>query len=187
MSKKTKQAAQNEVPSYIQPATCFIVYMNNATGWASFAGPPFNGTPCAHYVSHILGIKASHALGGYGCNDGYELRVRALLAQLNQIDAASVAVNDVWGRLKGDTNATNKTSEPTDHCGIVYAVEDLADGTRKIGIRHNSSGQRKVAENDWSYFGNGGKFYRLQSTTPVTPGTALNMVRSRFGIPIKQA
>lgn len=137
-------------------------------------------------MSHILGIKSSHAAGGYGCSDGYELRVRALLSQLNEIDIASVTVNDVWGRLKGDRNATDKTSEPTDHCGIVYAVEDLADGARKIGIRHNSSGQRKVAENDWSWFGNGGKFYRRQSTAPVTPGTALNMVRSRFGIPIKQ-
>ncbi len=181
MAKETKQAAQKEVPSYIQPSTCFVVYMNNATGWA-----PLTGTPCAHYVSHILGVRSSHAAGGYGCSDGYELRVRALLAQLNEIDAASVAVNDVWGRLKGDTNTTSKTSEPTDHCGIVYAVEDLADGTRSISIRHNSSGQKKVAENDWSYFGNGGKFYRLQSTTPVTPGTALNMVRSRFGLPIKQ-
>ena len=181
MAKKTKQAAQKEVPSYIQPATCFIVYMNNASGWE-----PLTGTPCAHYVSHILGIKASHALGGYGCDDGYELRVRALLAQLSEIGTVSVAVNDVWGRLKGDTNASKKSSEPTDHCGIVYSVEDLADGTRSISIRHNSSGQKKVAENDWSYFGNGGKFYRLQSTTPVTPGTALNMVRSRFGLPIKQ-
>lgn len=181
MVKKTKQAAQNEVPSYIQPSACFVVYMNNATGWA-----PLTGTPCAHYVSHILGVRSSHAAGGYGCSDGYELRVRALLAQLSEIDAASVAVNDVWGRLKGDTNASKKTTEPTDHCGIVYSVEDLADGTRSISIRHNSSGQKKVAENDWSYFGNGGKFYRLQSTTPVTPGTALNMVRSRFGLPIKQ-
>lgn len=180
MAKKTKEAAQEEVPSYIQPATCFIKYMNNARGWEQIIG-----TPCAHYVSHILGVKASHALGGYGCDEGNELRVRALLAQLSEIDAASVAVNDVWGRLKGDTNASKKTTEPTDHCGIVYSVEDLADGTRKIGIRHNSSGQRKVAENDWSYFGNGGKFYRLQSTTPAAPGAALNMVRSRFGIPIK--
>lgn len=183
MAKKSQAAAQRDVPSYIVPSHCFVVFMNNAAGWA-----PLTGTPCAHYVSHILGIKASRAVGGYGCNDGYELRVKALLAQLSEVDVSQVAVTDVWGRLKGDKNVNNPgKAEPTDHCGIVYLVEDLPDGTRRIGIRHNSSGQRTVAENDWSHFGKGGKFYRLPASTTVAPAAALNMVRFRMGLPIKHA
>lgn len=181
MAKKTLKEAQAEVPSYIEPSDCFVVYRNNALGWA-----PLEGTPCAHYVAHILGIQASAALGGYGCNSGCELRVKALLAQLEVIEVSSVVVNDVWGRLKGDVNSSTKGSEPTDHCGIVYSVETLPDGTRNFMIRHNSSGQKKVAENDWAHFGKGGKFYRRPGTMPIGPATALNMTRSRFGLPIKR-
>lgn len=44
-----------------------------------------------------------------------------------------------------------------------------------MSIKHCSSGQRRVAEDDWSrYFGAGGQFYRLPSRERK-PETAMNL------------
>jgi hypothetical protein len=55
-------------------------------------------------------------------------------------------------------------NDKQDHCGIVRKVEPSKDAAKdpnpKIEIEHCSSGQGKVATNDWAqYFKSAGKFY----------------------------
>jgi hypothetical protein len=182
VAKKTLLQAVNDVPSYIEPANCFVVYAGTAQGWA-----PLSGTPCAHYVSHALGIKSKASLGGYGCKDGYELRVRPLVSQMSQIPVDQVRVNDVWARLKGDVNTSTGDTEPTDHCGLVIGVAADPVKGQKITIRHDSSGQHKVAVNDWSFFGKGGQFYRAPSQAVIPPSVQANTLRAQRGMPLTPA
>lgn len=52
--KRTAEEAEAEVDSYVEPRACFIMYVNNRFGWQAFSTT--GDTPCAHYVSHILGL-----------------------------------------------------------------------------------------------------------------------------------
>jgi hypothetical protein len=150
MAKLTKTAAQKAVPSYIEPSDCFIWYKNSKEGYMVIPG-----TPCAHYVAHQLELKSKRAC----CDEGYLIRVADVVAALTEIKVEDVQVNDVWARQKGDSGAAGK--EPTNHCGMVVKVErDPAGAIQSITIKHDSSGQKKLAENDWkTYFKGGGKFY----------------------------
>ena len=180
----TKKEAEAQALAYAEPKECFIEYTGTAKGWRSLQ----NSTPCAHYVSHILNIKSTASTGGYGCADGYELRVRALVEHLKEIPLNEVQVHDVWARLKGDKSAEGST-EPTDHCGMVIKVGEVVDEKRQITIRHNSSGQQKVAENDWKFFKYGGKFYRstrvVAAGAVIPPSVQENMERADAGRPLR--
>ena len=63
MAKLTLKQAQAMVPAYVEPRDCFLEFANTAMGFR-----PLPGTPCAHYVSHALGLKS--VKGGYGCHEG---------------------------------------------------------------------------------------------------------------------
>lgn len=173
----SKKKAQELVPSYVTPRECFIWFRNNKEGYL-----PIPGTPCAHYVAHQLELKRKSRC----CDQGYLIRVEDLVAQLTEISSKDVAVNDVWARLQGDTSASGKT-EPTNHCGMVVAVTRKPDSTiESITIRHDSSGQRKLADNDWaSYFKGGGKFYRKGSASSASPREMANADRLARGLPLK--
>ncbi|MGZ8415038.1 MAG: hypothetical protein ACXW05_20105 [Gemmatirosa sp.] len=57
---------------------------------------------------------------------------------------------------------TSGGREPSSHCGMVASVVRDGAEARRVTIKHCSSGQRLVAENDWAkHFGAGGSFYRL--------------------------
>lgn len=187
MAAQKMPQAQSKVPSYIQPRDCFVVYANNKRGWE-----PLDGTPCAHYVAHLLGLKANASNGGYGCNEGYELRVKALVKQLSEVALADVKLNDVWARLKGESQGATSSKEPSDHCGLVTKMTPAtaAGGKPTIEITHNSNRQRAVAKNDWKdYFNEGGKFYRpaSQGASVVPPGVQANQVRAANALPLRAA
>jgi hypothetical protein len=173
VTKQTEKAAAESVPSWVSPSACFITYVNNKEGWQVIPG-----TPCAHYVAHQLDLRKST---GFTCNKGYYLRVRELVAVLNEIDQADVQLNDVWASLKGSGG-----SEAPDHCGVVSAVErGRAGELLSVTITHNSSRQKKVASNDWKqYFKGSGKFYR-KPAGQETPNSASNALRLQSGLPYR--
>lgn len=153
--KRTVEQAIKEVDSYVEPRDCFITYIDNKWGYQSFSTT--KDTPCAHYVSHQLGLKGRGAV----CHKGFLLRVSDLVGLLGDpIEPETVVAGDVWARLKG-AHMTKGGKEPTSHCGMVESVSSDKTGLH-IVIKHCSSGQRKVASNDWKqYFHSGGAFYRL--------------------------
>jgi hypothetical protein len=175
MAKITKEAARKAVPSYISPRDCFVWHKNSKEGYMVIPG-----TPCAHYVSHQLELTGKSAC----CDEGYLIRVSDVVAALTEIKVEDVQVNDVWARQKGDSGAGGK--EPTNHCGMVVGVErDPAGAIVSITIRHNSSRQKKVAENDWkTYFKGGGKFY-TKSATIKSPREQAKASRLKRGLPYK--
>lgn len=156
--------ARKKVESYIEPHDCFVQYKNSKEGYERLSG-----TPCAHYVSHQIGLRG--VKGEARCEDGYLLRVRELVAHLGDpIDVADVQQGDVWARFKGTKDAGGG-KEPTTHCGMVFSVTPAtSDGEPPtIVIKHCSSSQKQVATNDWAaHFKKGGAFYRL-------PGRAKNI------------
>ncbi len=159
-TKRTAEQAEQEVDSYVEPRKCFITYIDNRWGWQSFSTT--GDTPCAHYVSHVLGLKKRN---GAVCRLGYLCRVSDLVAELGDPMAADdVQAGDVWARQKGSATAGGG-KEPTSHCGMISKVVRAAGAVPSITIKHCSSGQQRVAENDWAaYFGAGGQFYRLKSS-----------------------
>jgi hypothetical protein len=156
-TKRTEAQAIAETDDYVEPHDCFISYINNRWGWQSFSTT--GDTPCAHYVSHQLGLKAAR---GATCKLGYLVRVDDVVGRLGAaIDPAAVAVGDVWARRKGEARERGG-KEPTSHCGMVLKVDHDDSGGVTITIKHCSSGQQKVATDDWATkFASGGKFYRL--------------------------
>jgi hypothetical protein len=165
------------VPAYVQPRDCFVQYASNALGYQ-----PIGGTPCAHYVSHALGIQST--AGGFGCSKGYELRVRALITHLTQITLDQVQVNDVWARVKGEPRVESSEKEPTDHCGLVVSV-DRTGAKVEIQIRHDSSSQQTVATNSWDKFGRGGKFYRPANASALPASAQSSLYRVQKGLPLR--
>jgi hypothetical protein len=159
-TKRTAAEAAKEVDAYVEPRECFIWHINSKWGFQSFSAT--GDTPCAHYVAHQLELKATN---GVRCHLGYPVRVSDLVSRLGDpISIDEVKAGDVWARLKG-ANRGGGGNEPTSHCGMVRGVVRTEDGKPPvITIRHCSSGQRKVADDDWAKrFGSGGQFYRLPS------------------------
>jgi len=172
--KRTLQEAQSDTDSYVEPRECFIWFVNNQWGWQSFSST--GDTPCAHYVSHQLGLTTTSSTA---CRNKYVVRVSDLVARLNPVPLAEVEVGDVWARLKNEARAGGG-KEPSSHCGLVLKV-DRSGSTPVITIKHCSSGQKKVAENDWTkHFGGGGKFYRLPKNE-VSPEAHANLRRFERG------
>jgi hypothetical protein len=85
--------------------------------------------------------------GSMRCYKGFAIRVPDLILGLPEIAIDHVRVNDIWA------TAT--------HCGLVIDIKQEEEAP-KITIRHCSSGQGKVADNDFAtFFHGGGKFYRF--------------------------
>ena len=137
-------AARGRVDAHVEPKDCFIWYVSN-DNWQ-----PITGTGCAHWVSHQLNIHAGTA--GEQCLCGFTFRVPTLVRSRTPVpNIGQVRVNDIWA------------SPTLDHTGIVIKVvpAKVANGQPTLTIRHDSSGQRKVAENDFAtYFHGKGSFYR---------------------------
>jgi hypothetical protein len=137
-------AARRNIDKHVVPKDCFITYFSNG------AWKPIDGTGCAHWVSHQKGITNGSA--NDKCLDGYTCRVKVMIqGKLQVTDLKKVQVNDIW------------VNETSDHTGLVFTVKPAAKpgNDPTITIRHDSSGQGKVADNDWATFFHGkGRFYR---------------------------
>jgi hypothetical protein len=137
-------AARGRVHKHVEPKDCFIWYKSN-NNWQ-----PIVGTGCAHWVSHEMGIHAGS--GGDRCLAGFTYRVKTLVSSRTRIpDISKVTANNIWA------------SPTLDHTGLILRVVPPAKpgGPPKITIRHDSSGQGRVADNDFAtYFKGKGTFYR---------------------------
>jgi hypothetical protein len=83
--------------------------------------------------------------------EGYPVRVDAVFRGRREIDLADVRINDIY------------VTPDEDHTGLVVRVAPApTSGTPPtITIRHDSSRQRKVAEDDFArHFRGRGTFYR---------------------------
>jgi len=128
-------AARCHVPQHVEPKDCFVWYASN-DNWT-----PISGTGCAHWVAHQLNIRATGA--GDQCLAGFAYRVRSLVACRNPVSVADVQIDDIYVTLR------------MDHTGLVIRAAP------SILIRHDSSGQGKVAENEFAtYFHGKGRFFR---------------------------
>jgi hypothetical protein len=136
------------------------------------------GTPCAHYVAHQIGLKGTSPKDAT-CNEKFIVRVTDLIARLGApIDPSEVQVGDVWAVHQHGNRSQGK--DPASHCGMVFSV-DRSSGTTAITIRHCSSGQKKVATNDWeTYFHSSGAFYRVPAREASASSHA-NLSRFRKG------
>lgn len=149
--KRQQNSAALKVDDHIEPKRCFVTYKGSVEGWQ-----PITGTGCAHWVSHQKGIHCGTE--NDQCLEGFTYRVKKVYEFVRvKIEHKDIKVGDIWINF-----AQN-------HMGIVSKVESdpkdprhPAGGKRKITIQHDSSGQGKVAENDFdTYFGGHGWFYRL--------------------------
>ena len=142
--KKDIDAAVKKVDKHVEPKDCFLWYEGGKTGWE-----PISGTGCAHWVAHQRGIKRGSA--GEQCMLGYPFRVKTMIGGMSEVKLADVKVNDVY------------CTPSKDHTGLVVKVvaDPKAPDTPKITIRHDSSAQGKVAENEFAtYFKGKGTFHR---------------------------
>lgn len=137
-------AARGRVDRHVEPKDCFVWYR------ASNDWQPITGTGCAHWVAHQLSIRTGSA--SERCLAGRTYRVRSLIAARIQVpDISQVRLNDIY------------VTPAVDHTGLVVR---LTPATRRgappsIRIRHDSSRQGGVAENDFAtYFHGRGSFYR---------------------------
>ena len=142
--KKGIEAARQLVNKHVERKECFVWYAA-ANSWK-----PIYGTGCAHWVAHQLGIKN----GGSSekCLHGYTYRVRTLIQGRKIIDVKDIQVNDIY------------VTPHVDHTGMVIKIipENVAlKQKRTIIIRHDSSGQGRVVDNEFdTYFKGSGTFYR---------------------------
>ncbi len=150
-----QQKAIARVDRHVEPKDCFITYAGG------YDWRPFDGTGCAHWVAHEKKITAGSPSSR--CLAGHTIRVRDLLnhVQTKQVkDRSQVKVGDIWIAIKG----VDWTDH--DHCGIVIQVTpvtDQATGTpgAKMTIKHDSSGQGRVAQDDLDQrFKGKGRFFR---------------------------
>ncbi len=136
-------AAAARVDVHVQPKSCFVWYAGS-NNWQ-----PISGTGCAHWVAHQLGIRS----GGRNeqCLEGFTFRVRTLVAGKTVVPLAQVRVNDIY------------VTPSMDHTGLVIQVtpDPNTPASPQIIIRHDSSRQGRVAENEFrTYFNHAGSFYR---------------------------
>ena len=142
---QSEEDAVKQVSKHVSPKECFIWFMDSKRGYE-----PIPGTGCAHFVAHKKGWKGGKA-GSNGCNKGYLTRVKDIATKCkSEVAPKDVAIGNVW------------INDKKDHTGLVSKVTAAKDGgDPMIEIEHSSSGQGKVAKNDWKkYFKGGGKFYK---------------------------
>lgn len=136
-------AARLLVNGHVEPKACFIWYVGS-NHWQ-----PIAGTGCAHWVAHQRGIRRGTA--NEQCLEGFTYRVRKLVDGMTVVALANVQVDDIWA------------SPTLDHTGLVLTVKPsvVAGGVSTIIIRHDSSGQGRVSDNEYAtYFHGRGTFYR---------------------------
>jgi hypothetical protein len=148
MAVQTEKDAIKKVDKHVEPKNCFIWFMDSKRGYE-----PIPGTGCAHWIAHEKGWNNGKESSN-GCKEKYLIRVKDVVKK----SGSEVAVEDV---CPGNVWVNDKQ----DHCGIVRKVEPSKDPAKdpnpKIEIEHCSSGQGKVAKNDWAtHFKAGGKFYK---------------------------
>jgi hypothetical protein len=136
-------AAGARVNGHVEPKACFVWYEGGARGWQ-----PIPGTGCAHWLLHQLNRRTG---GGPTCLEGFPTRVSAVTVGRTAVALPDVRVDDIY------------VTPSADHTGLVVKVTAPATrgGTPSITIRHDSSAQGHVAENDFAtYFHGHGNFYR---------------------------
>ena len=136
-------AARLAVDRHVEPKACFIWYVGN-NNWQ-----PIAGTGCAHWLAHQRGIRRGTA--NEQCIEGFTYRVRTLIHGMQVVPLANVRINDIY------------VSPAVDHTGLVLSVvpSPVAGRPPAIRIRHDSSRQGGVSENDFAtYFHGSGTFYR---------------------------
>jgi hypothetical protein len=148
MAAQSEQDAIKKVPKHVSPKDCFVWFMNNKVGFA-----PCPGTGCAHWIAHEKGWNNGRE-GSNGCHKKFLIRVKDIVGKSgSEVDPQNVKVGNVW------------VNDGASHCGIVCKVTPAKAGAKDpnptIEIEHCSSGQGKVAKNDWAkFFKAGGTFYR---------------------------
>ena len=136
------RTASTRVDRHVQPPACFVWYTGGAQGWQ-----PIPGTGCAHWVAHQRNIRPG-GVGGNACLEGFPIRVPTIIQGKTEVQRGSVQVNDIW------------VSPTQDHTGLVVRVTP-GNPSPAIMIRHDSSRQGGVFENDFAtYFHGQGRFYR---------------------------
>jgi hypothetical protein len=136
-------AARRHVSQHVEPKDCFVWYVGRDS-WQ-----PIGGTGCAHWVAHQRGIQSGAA--AERCLEGYTYRVKTLIQGLPPVEVQNVQVNDIY------------VMPAMDHTGLVVNVvpNSVPGKPPLITIRHDSSNQGRVADNDFaSYFHGQGTFYR---------------------------
>jgi hypothetical protein len=136
-------AAVKKVDKHVEPKACFV-WFEGKDGWQ-----PIPGTGCAHWVAHERAIKRGSA--GEQCMLGFPLRVKTLIGGKSEVKLADVKVNDIY------------TTPKKDHTGLVIKVtaDPKNPDVPKIVIRHDSSAQGKVSDNEFAtYFKGKGDFFR---------------------------
>ena len=137
------EAAVKKVNKHVEPKACFV-WFEGKPGWQ-----PIPGTGCAHWVAHQRNIKKGSK--GEQCMLGFPFRVKTMIGGKSEVKIADVKVNDIY------------VTPPKDHTGLVIKVTPNAKtpDTPTITIRHDSSKQGKVTENDFAtHFKGKGTFYR---------------------------
>lgn len=133
-------SAVQKVDAHVEPKECFVVF-RGGDNWT-----PIGGTGCAHWVAHQVGTVSETA----SCIATRAIRVRDLLSGMGKFSRRDVRVNDIWA------------NSALDHCGMVIAViPQSGPPGNKITIRHDSSAQGGVRDNDFdTHFRGDGDFYR---------------------------
>jgi hypothetical protein len=136
-------AARSRVDRHVEPKGCFVWYAS-ANNWQ-----PIAGTGCAHWVAHQRNIR--RGTRQERCVEGHTFRVRTLIQGLSTIALPDVKVDDIY------------VTPAVDHTGLVIRVTPNPTSGQPplITIKHDSSNQGRVAENDFAtYFHGQGTFYR---------------------------
>ncbi|MGH7813168.1 MAG: hypothetical protein ACREQI_04105 [Candidatus Binataceae bacterium] len=121
---------------------------------------PIIGTGCAHWVAHERGIRQGR--DDERCVKGYTFRIPILLAA--KASTRSFHSNDDRTRRYisvGDIYVLYEYGVPK-HCGLVVRIIESSEpgGRRRIIIRHDSSKQGGVVENDFDeHFHGSGEFH----------------------------
>jgi hypothetical protein len=139
------QAARVRVDRHVEPKDCFVWFEGGARGWQ-----PIPGTGCAHWLAHQRNFRSARASNA--CLEGFPIRVASVIEGKTQVNAlANVRVDDIY------------VTPSRDHTGLVFKIEPGARPTDppRIFIRHDSSAQGGVHENEFAtYFNGQGNFFR---------------------------
>jgi hypothetical protein len=146
MPAQSEKDAVKKVDKHVSPKECFVWFMDSKRGYE-----PIPGTGCAHWIAHEKGWDGGKESSN-GCKKNFLIRVKDIVSKSgSEVAAKDVKVGNVW------------VNEKQTHCGIVCKVEAPKEAGKDptIEIQHCSSGQGKVAKNDWAtFFGAKGKFYK---------------------------
>jgi hypothetical protein len=148
------RAAVARLDRHVSPPDCFVWYKNTHEGWT-----PIEGTGCAHYVSHQLGIRTGRAADQ--CLAGFTYRVRIMLQGRTSVTGglAFVRVGNVWANTaRSHTGLVSRIDPPL---ARATPPPGAATSAPIIWITHASSHQHRLATDRFdTYFGGEGDFFR---------------------------